>query len=573
MLTTEQREIFGLGADVLDHDYISAIIAGSRVQADELAGLTAEGLEAFGHRELMRAILVLVATDIATRGDETASRMESAGIMADRLVARQGSSGLFSSEGNLDSPPDTAFTINDLCSCVSLIDGRGDDVRVRWSPIRQTLERIALRAAPAVAAGGVHTPNHRWEVASALAGLNALWPDERLRARAELWLAEGIDIDADGLYSERSGIYAAEVTNPSLLSIARDLGRPELRDVVLRNLRAYAHLVEDDGEVENVHSRRQDQRLAYDVELFLSPLRQLAIAHGDADLARLAEGIVRRGLVHPGRHLAELVRHPEIGGRLPEATDPQPAEAQSETDVFYPVSRLLRVRRGQVSASIFAGSDFSKTGRIASGLSNSATLVRARRGALVLRSVRLAPTFFSMGCIRPDGLERVPNGAVLRETRSSGYYEPLAPDVPRDLSDPVSEGRYFAAMDFENRAIDPMSLRTTVTAVVDDAGVSLDFSFGGAATRYAVELVFDGELTVNGGEPFGGGWWLRGRTAEVAGFGAGASITASGFDDAPPDFDEGEMFGYVGGNDSIEGTRLLLSGSTTAASSLRIDLV
>lgn len=568
MLTTEQREVFGLGAEVLDRDYISAIIAGSRTQAAELAELAAEGLEAFGHRELMRGILVLVATDIATPGDETASRRESAGIMADGLVAMQGPSGLFSSEGNLDSPPDTAFTINDLCSCVSLIDGRGDDVRVRWSPIRQMLERIALRAAPALAVGGVHTPNHRWEVTSALAGLNALWPDERLRARAELWLAEGIDIDADGLYSERSGIYAAEVTNPSLLSIARDLGRPELRDVVLRNLRAYAHLVEDDGEVENVHSRRQDQRLAYDVELFLSPLRQLAIAHGDADLARLAAGIVRRGLVHPGRHLAELVRHPEIGGRLPKATD-----AQAETDTFYPVSRLLRVRRGHVSASIFAGSDFSKTGRIASGLSNLATLVRARRGAMVLRSVRLAPTFFSMGCIRPDRLERVPDGAVLRETRSSGYYEPLVPDSPRDLSDPVSEGRYFASMDFENRAIDPMSLRTTVTAVVDDAGVSLDFSFDGAATRYAVELVFDGELTVNGAEPFDTGWWLRGRTAEVAGLGAGASITASGFDDVPPDFDEGEMFGYLGGNDSIEGTRLLLSGSTTAESSLRIDLV
>jgi hypothetical protein len=418
----------------------------------------------------------------------------------------------------------------------------------------------------------VHTPNHRWEVASALAGLNALWPDAEVRARAELWLTEGIDIDEDSLYSERSGIYAAEVTNPSLLNIARDLDRPELRDIVLRNLRAYVGLVEDDGEIENVHSRRQDQRLQYDVELFLSPLRQLAIEHGDGRLAALATAIVSRGLVHPGRHLAELLRHPDIARRLPAVI-----EAPNDDETFYAQSRLLRVRRGTVSASLFAGSDFARTGRIASGLANSATLVRARSRGVVLRSVRLAPTFFSMGCVRPQTLQRIENGAVLRETRRSGYYEPLPVDSPRELSEPVSEGRYFASMDFENRTLDAMSLTTVVSAVVDYQGVSLDFSFEGVATRYAVELVFDGELEVSGAEPLSGadagsGWWLRGATAQVAAFGCGsaATIEAAGFDDVRPDFDQGEIFGYVGGNDNIPGTRLLLSGSTLTQSQLRI---
>jgi hypothetical protein len=238
------------------------------------------------------------------------------------------------------------------------------------------------------------------------------------------------------------------------------------------------------------------------------------------------------------------------------------------------------VRRGPVSASLFAGSDFSRTGRIASGLANSATLVRARRGGVVLRSVRIAPTFFSMGCVRPQSLERVEDGAVLRETRSSGYYEPLVVGSPRDLSEPVSEGRYFASMDFENRSIDAMSLTTIVTATVDENGVSLDVAFEGVATRYAVELVFDGELAVSGAEALGGsdegaGWWLRGSGAEVAGSVSvsGATIEVAGFDDVRPDFDEGEMFGYVGGNDDIPGTRLLLSGSTLTPSTLRVTFV
>lgn len=568
---TEERNTEERDTEERDTEYVSTLITGAREQAAELTEFAAGDLDGVGHRELMRAVLILVATDIATHGDDALPRLQAARLLTERLAALQGPSGLFSSEGNIDSPPDTSFTINDLCSCVALIDCGDDEVRGRWSPIRLVLEQIALRAAPALAVGGVHTPNHRWEVASALAGLNVHWPDPGLRARAEAWLAEGIDIDSDGLYSERSGIYAAEVTNPSLLSIARDLDRPELLDVVLQNLRAYVHLVEDDGEIENVHSRRQDQRLPYDVEQFLSPLRHLAIAHADADLARLAEGIVRRGLVHPGRHLAELLRHPEIGGRLPQLT-----ETPTSTETYYAESRLLRVRRGALSASIFAGSDFARTGRIASGLANSATLLRARRGALVLRSLRIAPTFFSMGCVRPDRLERLDGGAVLRETRTSGYYEPLAPAAPRDLSEPVSEGRYFASMDFPNRVLDAMTLETIVTIQVDDDGVSVEIAFDGVATGYAVELVFAGGPVVHGAEPLGDAWWLRQETAEVTSIDGGhpgiAVLTASGFDGGTPDFDDGEMFGYLGGNDAIDGTRLLLSGSTTAPARLRIDL-
>jgi len=573
--TTSTNLLRVLGEDeaLLDHDFISTLLDGALEQSADLASTDAADVAGWGHRELMRAVLVLVAIEIAGAEERASAWLEASERYVYALAGMQGTGGLFSSEGNIDSPPDTAFTINDLCSTVSLLDGADDTVRNRWSGIRQQLEDIALRAAPALATGGVHTPNHRWEVASALAGLNALWPDGRVRARAELWLDEGIDIDADGLYSERSGIYAAEVTNPSLLNIARDLDRPQLRDIVLRNLRAYVGLVEDDGEVENLHSRRQDQRLAYDVELFLSPLRQLAIDHGDGRLAALASGIVSRGMQHPGRHLAEVLRHPQLARRLPAVVGAAVAE-----ETFYPESSLLRVRRGRVSASLFAGSDFSRTGRIASGLANSATLVRARRGGVVLRSVRIAPTFFSMGCVRPQSLERVEDGAVLRETRSSGYNEPLVVGSPRDLSEPVSEGRYFASMDFENRSIDAISLTTAVTATVDENGVSLDVAFEGVATRYAVELVFDGELAVSGAEALGGsdegaGWWLRGGAAEVEGSGSGATIEAAGFDDARPDFDEGEMFGYVGGNDDIPGTRLLLSGSTLTPSTLRITFV
>ena len=577
---------------VVDTPYLTALLDGAAQTARELIVASAALLGTRDHRALMRAALGLIALDLARAGEDAgaagglASQAATSGIVtADpattdllaaaevfvaRVAALQNPSGLFSSEGNLDSPPDTAFTINDLAAALALLDSGAphDSFARRWQGVRATLERIGRSAAPALAVGGVHTPNHRWELASSLAALHSRWPELALAERAEAWLAEGIDIDADGLYSERSGIYAAEVTNPSLLSLARDLDHPELVDLVARNLRATVALIEDDGEVENVHSRRQDQRLAYDAELYLSPLRQLALRGGEPEFVRLAQDIVRRGLRHPARHLAEALRHPELLRPLP-----TPAPRPVDSTVAYPVSGLLRVRRGDLSASVFGGSDYAATGRIASGLANSATLVRARRGGVVLRSVRVAPTFFSMGCLRPR-LTVTEHGALLAESRTSGYYEPLAPDAPRDLTRPVYEGRYFASMDFARRVRDTLELTSVIEVEVTGDGVELTLSFSGAATRYAVELVFDGEATVSGARALGGAWWLTDGSSTVATSateGNHAVVSAEGFDDVEPDFDDGEMFGYVGGSDAIAGTRVLLSGSTATPARIRID--
>src|SRR5690606_5315407 len=218
-----------------------------------------------GHRELMRQVAAAVALRVVRPevGGADPSRLVVAEEVAARLAALQGADGLFSSDGNLHSPPDSAFAINDLGATIAVIDAADDPA---LAPLRRRLLEIGERALPALLAGGVHTPNHRWEIASALVRLRAL--DERAVQRAEQWLAEGVDVDADGLYSERSANYAAFVSNPSLLVLAEALVRPDLVEVVHRNLHAQLVLTDADGVVETVFSRRQDQDGAIPLSAF-----------------------------------------------------------------------------------------------------------------------------------------------------------------------------------------------------------------------------------------------------------------------------------------------------------------
>ena len=422
------------------------------------------------------------------------------------MASHQLDDGLYD-QGNLDSPPDTAFLATVACKAQALLEA---DSSAATQGVRDQLRRLILKAADGIASGGIHTPNHRWEVSACLAEANALYPSRKLSDRIEQWLAEGIDIDSDGMYAERSPHYTAAVVNPAILNLAVLLHRPSLLGPIRKNLETTLFLVEPNGDLETVASRRQDQSPAYIKKVwdYYIPYRYLAIADSNSRFSAMAEWIQKNEFsaltdepAYMNSAFVAFLLMPELQRDLP-AADPEPTPTTFSK--LFPLAKLARQRNGAVTATIFGGNDRHTIDAYGSGLSTNPSFFKMRKGAVVLEAVRMTPGFFSTGFFYSDRLEQ--SGGVLRlgETRRVAYHLPL----PREFRRPdgiyalTPDGRYYSKLDFPDRPSDFKELAMAVS--VEQAGGGYDITFdvsGRSSVPVTIELTFRSGGTFTGVEP------------------------------------------------------------------------
>lgn len=485
--------------------------------------------------------------------------------------------GTFRSGGNLHSPPDTAFLIEDMSVMAA---GLGEDRHPMSPAIAARLVAMMRKAGPTLVAGGIHTPNHRWELSAALAKIDRVDPKPAYRARIDQWLAEGVDIDADGFYSERSSVYASEVSNPSLLALAHLPGLAGLRDPVRRNLETTIALAEPvGGEVETAQSRRQDQdQRRQTLHAYYLQYRELALLDGDSRFAGVVRWIERHDSSRLADTLADFINEPGLAR-------PLPAEGQPFADLArrFKTVGLVRERRGPISASLYAGSDWYADGKpsaffntIGSGLATNPTLMRLWKDGLVLDAVRLIPDFFNMGHFRPSAIALEPDGS----TRLSGelaapYYLPMPPERRRPGGDyalsPSVDGRFNSALDFSHRPADFLRLGVRIVARPEPDGYRLLFETSGEeGVDMTLELTLrDGGVLQGARELGDGGFHLADGQASYQ-LGDQRLLIGPGGGDGPVKVGSGENYSWAGGRLQLPGKRLYITWRTPSRYELRL---
>ncbi|MGM8360587.1 hypothetical protein ACSV4D_01585 [Flavobacterium sp. ARAG 55.4] len=407
---------------------------------------------------------------------------------ADVLLKGQYSDGTVDAGGNRQSPPDTAFVLESICSAATVLkNNKNKDL----DGVRSKLKKFIQNAGEAMITGGVHTPNHRWVVCAALAHINSLYPDVRYINRINQWLAEGIYLNEDGHYSERSGVYSA-VIDKALITIARLLNKPELLDIVQKNLITYYYYTEPNGDLVTVDSKRQDQFMNLTVSKFYLQYRFMAIHTANPkfiDMVNLIEksaDFIHSVLSHA---LIDFMENPVLQQQIP-------VQANSENDFeqFFAVSNLARIRRGKTSITLFGGND--KPVMIVSGRSSNPNFLMYRKGDAVLKYMRLSSSFFRMGYFSSDGIEKTGNKYILKETKEADYYQPLAPEFLKSDGDyqlsESQDGRFWNKMDFEHRVASNVKTQNTVIEVEENNGeLSLDFKVDGPPNvEITIEMCF-----------------------------------------------------------------------------------
>ena len=351
---------------------------------------------------------------------------------------------------NFHSTPDAGFVVEPLCASYTLLQ------KIEFTNKKQVLallESFLKKAGEALIVGGIHTPNHRWVVSMAMSRLNKLFPDERYIKRIDQWLNEGIDIDVDGQYEEKSTYIYTPLSNRCLVTMAKFLDRTELFDPVRKNLRMMMYYVHPNGEVATEASGRQDQFKVGFMEHYYVPLRYMAINDGNGQFAWLVKEIERTVPEKVLGYLVYLLEDSFYKKSLPQVSN----LPDNYTKVFTG-SNLVRIRRGNIDATI---------------LGKNPTFFTLSKGNAVLASLRMASAFFGRGQFNTEEIKREGDTFILNWEYEWGYFQPLAKRGKANYVIPFDEDR-------KRRDMSEMQILKAEVRISEKNGVfELDFNIEG----------------------------------------------------------------------------------------------
>lgn len=341
---------------------------------------------------------------------------------------------------NIDSPPDTGFAVHFTAIQLHVLEKMKDPAAAE---VCGELRLFLQRAVPGLLAGGIHTPNHRWVLCGALALLYELFGDERLKERADAFLAEGLDINPDGEWTERSNAIYNAVCSIFLYHTARVFGYDHLYEPIARNLSMMQYMLHPRLEIATEYSSRQDRGeiMRLNASYYIA-FRLMAGRNADPlfhSFAREALASLRTG---EAALLYRMFLEKEMNVELPlqplpdqyevflnrDRTAPVTGTIPYQRTAFHAGSPLIRYRQGELSVTVIAGQP---------------EFLYLQYGQARLLGIRLALGFF--------GVAGTPFASI-RQTREHEY------ELYMEL-----EGSYRDALDAEGRSqSDPLHFAETI---------------------------------------------------------------------------------------------------------------
>ncbi len=430
---------------------------------------------------------------------------------------------------NFHSTPDTAFLVNYLSPVYVLIK------RMNPAGLAVFLADAASflrRAAKCFLVGGIHTPNHRWVVCSALARVHSFFPDERFVDRIDEWLGEGIDQDPDGQFTEQSVSIYSPTCDTMFITMGRLLQRKELLDVARKNLDMTLYYIQPGGEVLTDASGRQDSGTIGYVDRYYYAYRYFAIKDNNPQYAAVCQLIEDNFPEKISWYVPKLLEDEIFEQPLPTST--------ALSDQYFKVfshSGVIRIRRGEMDASV---------------IEKNPTFFSFMKGSAVLQSMRLAAAHFgSRGQFLASKTEVDGEKITLRASDTHGYYQPYPKDqIPGDgdwesMPRANREMSELQTLDYQVEIIE-RNQKVTVSIKIEgtpDVPVSMELNFReggditGAVAHESLDDAFfleEGYGTYQSGSDtirFGPGLTLH-KWAEIRGMTAkqrGSSVYLTGY--------------------------------------------
>ena len=272
----------------------------------------------------------------------------------------------------------------------------------------QRIESFLRKAVGAIKNKPVFTSHDCWVAAAALVEFDKQFGDSAASGRAESYLQEGININNEGVYDDRSPIYSMQ-SNAMLASLAEKLNRPALLEYVRRSLNFLLYMFHPDGEIvtelSDYKGKENGLPTGYSVWKNMSIIDHNGYYATAADLTlstylrRIDNGLIRPDLNNPNRHfkgegVSRFSMTADIGELLSIESErnnewitriPLPRQYERR----YTQSNIARIQRDQASLTI---------------LGDKQILFALRNGGAIIDGFRIKYIYHGFRDYTPAGL-------------------------------------------------------------------------------------------------------------------------------------------------------------------------